>query len=187
MKRMKASGSSPPRAGSRPPGNPWVADAYCGSPLSRRSLSSHVFQRPRYLGRGRGQRPAPPGTRISQLPGSWPTGAGHLDRESEDLSGAGPVDHPAEVGDVVIGWPPFGRADEQGAPVWSAEASARQSTLGQFDVLQDFASLDDPVDGEPGADPDRSFGVEADAVRGDACGEYPVGWTALRQRRCRTR
>src|SRR5450631_1461398 len=53
--------------------------------------------------------------------GSWPAGAGYGDREGEDLSGAGPVGQPVEVGDVVIGRPPFGGHDEQSPPVRTAE------------------------------------------------------------------
>jgi predicted nucleic acid-binding protein len=77
---------------------------------------------------------------------SRPAGAGHLDREGEDLPGARPGGQPFEVGDVAVGWPPFGGADEQGPPVRAAEHQReRRPVLLEFDALQDLAALGDAV------------------------------------------
>src|SRR5450755_1012752 len=110
----------------------------------------------------------------SSATGSWAAGAGYGDREGEDLPGAGPVGQPVEVGDVVIGRPPFGGHDEQGPPVRAAEHQRERGAVpGQFDALQNVAAVGDAGYREPGADPDRAFGVEADAVRGETGGEDP--------------
>ena len=113
---------------------------------------------------------------LSVILGYWVMGGRHRDGdlEGQDLPGAGPVGQPIEVGDVAIGHPPFCGADEQGPPVRTAEHQReRGAVLWQFDALQNFAAFGDAGDREPGADPDRAFGVEADAVRGETAGEDP--------------
>ncbi len=75
---------------------------------------------------------------------------------------------------MAVGWPPFGGQDEQGPLVRTAEHQReRGAVLGQFDALQNFAAFGDAGHREPGANPDRAFGVEADAVRGETVGEDP--------------
>jgi hypothetical protein len=92
----------------------------------------------------------------------------------QDLSGAGPFGQPLEIGDAV-GRAPLDGQDEQGLPVRSAEHQRKRCpVLGKFDALQDFAALGDADRRVPGrADPDRTLGVQADAVRAEAVGEDP--------------
>jgi hypothetical protein len=106
---------------------------------------------------------------------SWPAGAGHCDREGEDVPGARPCGEPFKVGDVVVGQVPLGGADEQGPPVRVAEHQReRRSVLLEFDPLQDFTSLGYPDHGKSARlDPDRAFGVHGDAVRCEPFGEHP--------------
>src|SRR6516225_10285057 len=99
---------------------------------------------------------------------SWPAGAGYDDREGQDLSGARPAGQPLEILEAV-GIVPLGGHDEQGSPVRAAEHQReRGPVLAEFDALQDLAALGD-ADHRVirGADPDRAFSVEADAIRAE--------------------
>ena len=76
---------------------------------------------------------------------------------------------------------PLGGQDEQGSPVRTAEHQReRCPALGQFDALQDLTALGDAHEREPRGNPDRAFGVQADAIRGDALRENaPAGQPAV--------
>ena len=109
---------------------------------------------------------------------SWPAGARYRDREGQDLSGARPVGQPLEIIGDAVGLPPLSGHDEQSSPVRATEHQReRCPVLAEFDAVQDFATLGDADNRVPArGDPDRAFGVEADAVRAETVGEVsPVG------------
>ena len=143
-----------------------------------------------------GRRAAAPGSRPSHAmssgsvsapdpaagPAGQQAGAGYLDGQHQDLSGARAVGQPVEVGGYAVGRPPFGGQDEQGPPVRAAEHQReRCPVLIELDPLQDLAAVGDPHDrGLARGHPDRALGVQADPVRSQVRGEHaPAGQPAV--------